>query len=236
MNRLLLTLAAFAVLCLALAGCGGAAPTLTVAGIPWPDQEVAAYTIQDTAGNVMGSANMTVEREGDTYVLSQHYVIGGDQVVQDISVTVSADDLKPISGNQTVKTADSTVGISTTYAGSKLTVTATADGEQQSAQLDIPSDTYDNDEALFLLRTIPFEVGYTATYVNVVPSAGLLPKATVSVLAQVEVDTPAGTFGSYKLKLTAQGATIYIWYSADAPHHMLKYDNGATIILLAEYP
>lgn len=236
MRRLLPILAALLAVCVALTGCGGAAPTLTVAGIPWPDQEVTAYTVQDTAGNLMGSASMTVEGTGDTYVLSQHYVIGDDQVVQDISVTVGADDLRPLSGNQTVKTADSTISISSSYAASKVTVTATVDGEQQSGQLDIPDDTYDNDEALFLFRAIPLEVGYTATYVNVVPSAGLLPKATVSVLARVDVDTPAGTFDSYKLKLTAQGATIYIWYGAEAPHYLLKYDNGATIILLAEHP
>ena len=236
MNKLWPALTIFAAFCLALASCGGTPPTLSIAGIPWPDDEITVYTLEDTEGNTMGSANLTVHKENNTYVLSQHYVVGDQQVVQDISVTVSADDLKPVSGTQSVKTADTTVDITTIYADSRLSITATVDGKQQSAQLDVPNDTYDNDEALFLFRTIPFEIGYTASYTNAVPSAGLLPKATISILAREEVETPAGTFDSYKLKLSAQGATIFLWYSAEAPHYLLKYDNSATIIRLTEHP
>ena len=234
----LLPLGLLVALCvmMALVGCGGTPPTLTVAGVPWPDDEATEYRIEDVDGNAMGSANMTVHREDDTYLFTQSYSVADQQVVQNISVRVNADDLKPLAGIQIIETADSTIEIGSIYSNSTLSVVAIIDGEQQSATLDIPADTYDNDEALFLLRTIPFEVGYTATYTNAVPSAGMLPKATLSVVAEETVNAPAGSFDCYKLKLSATGATIYIWYAVESPHYLVKYDNSATVLLLTEHP
>ncbi|MDY6918567.1 MAG: DUF3108 domain-containing protein [Chloroflexota bacterium] len=233
----LLPLGLLAALCLtALVSCGGTPPALTVAGVPWPDDEVTQYRVEDVDGNAMGTANMTVHRDGETYLLEQSYIVADQQVIQNISVRVNADDLKPLAGTQTIETADSAIEIASIYYDNTLSVVAIVNGEQQSATFDIPADTYDNDESLFLLRTIPFEVGYTASYTNAVPSAGMFPKATLSVVAEEQVNAPAGAFDCYKLKLSATGATIYIWYAVDPPHYLVKYDNSATVLLLTEHP
>ena len=239
MKRSLLILALLTMVCLALAGCGPpAVPTLTISQIPWPDDEVTTYTIEDQDGNTIATGELTIEKGNNTYLLIQHFELTAQEAVQHITLNVSAADLKPISGNQTIQTPEGVLGVVTTYSEGQVSVTATIDGEEQSATFDIPGDAYDNDEVLFLFRAIPLEVGYTASYTNVVPSYGLTPKVTVTVVGEEEVTTPAGSFNCYKLEFSVEGGTQkqYIWYGVDQPHYLVKYDNGTTIFLLAEHP
>jgi len=236
-KRSLLILPLLAILCLAGAGCcPSAVATLTVFQIPWPDEEVTRYTIEDQDGNAMGSGELTIEKEDDTYLLVQHFHITAEQAVQHITLSVSAADLKPVSGNQTIQMPGMVASLVTNYSNGQVSVNATVDGDEQSAEFDIPDDAYDNDEVFFLLRTIPLEVGYSATYTNVVPAYALTPKATVTVVGEEEVTAPAGSFNCYKLELSAAGAVQYMWYGVDEPHYLIKYDNGTTILLLSEHP
>ncbi len=237
MKKSLIVLSLFTIFSLALIGCcPSQAATFTIGQIPWPDNEVTIYTIEDQNGNTMGNCNMTVVKENNTYLLSQDYNLIGEQYGQQVSVNVNATDLKPISGNEAVWTPNSTINITSSYSNSLVTVTATADGKKQSADFDIPDDAYDNDEVLFMLRTIPFEVGYSASYTNVVPSAGLTQKATITVVTQEEVSTPAGSFDCYKLNLSTTGAVIHLWYGVETPHYLVKYDNQTAILLLTQHP
>ena len=98
----------------------------------------------------------------------------------------------------------------------------------------IPDDAYDNDEVLFLLRAIPFEVGYSATYTNVVPAAGLTPKATITVVGEEEVEAPFGSFNCYKLEISVLGTTQYLWYGVDSSHYLVKAEVEGIVMLLTE--
>jgi len=236
MKKSLLILPLLTIVCLALAGCCPVVTTLTISQIPWPDEEVTTYIIADQDGNTIGSVELSVEKANNTYLLIQHFELTTPELVQHITVNVSAADLKPISGNQTIQTPDGVLDIITSYSGGQVSVTATLDGDEQSGVFDIPDDAYDNDEVLFLLRTIPFEVGYTTSYTNVVPAYALTPKATVTVVGEEVVTTPAGSFNCYKLEFSAAGVLQHIWYGVDEPHYFIKYDNGVNLFLLTEQP
>lgn len=239
MKRSLLILSLLTMVCLALAACGPpVVPTLTIAQIPWPDDEVTNYTIEDQDGNTIATGELTIEKGNNTYLLTQHFELTTQEAIQHITVNVSADDLKPISGNQTIQATEGVLDVVTTYSEGQVSVTVSIGGDEQSATFDIPDDAYDNDEVLFLLRAIPFEVGYTASYTNVVPSYALTPKVTVTVVGEEEVTTPAGSFNCYKLEFSVEGGTQkqYMWYGVDEPHYLIKYDNGVTIFLLTEHP
>ena len=237
MKRSLPVLSLLAIVCLVFVGCcpPGVA-TLTISQIPWPDNEVTGYIIEDQDGNAVGRGELTIEKEDGTYLLEQHFDLTAPEAVLRITVNVNAADLKPISGVQTIQMPDAVAGITANYSEGQVSVTATVDGEEQSAEFDIPDDAYDNDEVFFLLRAIPFEVGYTASYTNVVPSYALTPKATITVVGEEDVTTPAGSFNCYKVELSAGDATQYLYYGVDGPHYLIKYDNGVTIFLLIEYP
>lgn len=234
MKKSLLVFSLLAIVCLALAGCAPAAVPLTISQIPWPDDEVTSYTIEDQEGNTMGNCELTVDKDGDTYILTDHseLTIEGTEVTSDTTITVDATDLKPISGTETWVIDEQTIEIATTYSEGQVAITATVDGEEQSAVLDIPDDAYDNEEVLFLLRAITFEVGYSATYTNVVPAAGLTPEATITVISEEVVNVPFGSFNCYKLELSVLGTTQYLWYGADSPHYLVKAEVEGIAMLL----
>ncbi len=239
MKRSVLILLLLTVVCLALAGCGQpAVPTLTISQIPWPDDEVTTYTIEDQDGSTIATGELTIQKGNNTYLLIQHFEISAQEAVQHTTVNVSAADLKPISGNQTIQTPEGVLGVVTIYSEGQVSVTATIDGDEQSATFEIPDNAYDNDEVLFLLRAIPYEVGYIASFTNVASLYGLTSKVTVKVVGEEDVTTPAGSFNCYNLEFSIEGGAQkqYVWYGVDQPHYLVKYDNGATIFLLTDHP
>ena len=236
MKRLLPALSLLICLFLAAAGCSSALPTLTIAQIPWPDDEVTTYTVQDAEGSAIGTLELTIQRDDGTYTLTQvvDVTIEGQQVQDTVSVTASATDLKPLSMTETVLFSGQTIEVVATYSEGEVAIVATVDGEEQSATIAIPEDAYDDGEVLFLLRAIPFQVGYRATYTDVVPAAGLMPEATVSVAAEEAVEVPAGSFDCYKVELTVLGTTQYLWYDTESPHYLVKVEVEGTSMVLTE--
>jgi len=238
MKESLVVLSLLAIMCLTLVGCAPAAVPLTISQVPWPDDEVTSYTIEDQEGNTIGSLELTIDKEDTTYTLTQHLdlTIEGEQIIDDITLTVNATDLKPISGTETAVIANQTIEVTAIYSPGEVAVTAAVNGEEQSATLDIPDDAYDDSEVLFLLRAIPFEVGYSATYTNVVPAAGLTPEATITVVGEEQVEVPLGSFNCYKLELSILGTAQYLWYGVDSPHYLVKAEVEGIIMLLETVP
>jgi len=231
MKRLLTPLTIVLILCFALVGC---APkeSIVISAIPWPDEEETIYTIQNQTGNTIGGGNLTIAREGESYILGQFWEIG--EVKQSISIRVASDDLKPISENQTIVSPQGEFKVNTTYVDNKLKIEAETPQGPQSAEMDVPEDAYDNDEVLFLFRAIPFEEGYQATYTNVVASTAQKPKVTIAIVGKEQVEVPAGVFDCWKLEFKVAGQKQYMWYGVDNPHYLVKYDNGQNTILLQE--
>jgi hypothetical protein len=233
MKRLLMPLAIAFTLCFILIGCAPApGEAITISAIPWPDEEEVSYIIQDQEENTIGSGNLTIAKEGESYILGQYWEAG--EVKQTISIKVASDDLKPISGNQTIVSPQGEFKINATYSDSRLKIEAETPKGNQTVEIDVPEDAYDNDEVLFLFRAIPFEEGYQVTYTNVVASAAQKPAVTITVIGKEQVEIPAELFDCWKLELSVAGQKIYMWYSIDSPHYLVKYDNGQSIILLQE--
>lgn len=226
-----------AIVCLALAGCcPPVVPTLTVSEIPWPDDEVTTYTIEDQDGNTIGSCELTVHKDGDTYILTNHseLTIEGTEITDDTTITVDATDLKPISGTETMVTPEGTATITTTYSDGEVFISATFDGQEDSATIAVPAEAYDDGEVLFLLRTIPFEVGYTAAFTDVAAAVAATPQITINVVALEPVEAPIAleSVDCYKLELSVLGTTQYLWYGVDSPHYLVKFEFAGIIMLL----
>jgi len=230
-KRLMMPLAVMVILCIVLAGC---APKegIAISAIPWADEEETSYIIQDQEGNTIGSGNLTIAKEGESYILGEYWEVG--EVKQTISIKVASDDLKPISEQQTILSAQGEMKINTTYTDSKLKIEAETPQGPQTVEIDVPEDAYDNDEVLFLFRALPFEEGYQATYTNVVASAAQKPEVTITISGKEQVSAPAGLFDCWKLEFEVAGQKQYMWYGVDSPHYLVKYDNGQSIILLQE--
>jgi len=231
MKKLLMPLAVIVILCIVLVGC---APKegIAISAIPWADEEETSYIIQDQEANTIGSGNLTIAKEGESYILGEYWEVG--EVKQIISIKVASDDLKPISEQLTILSAQGEMKINTTYTDNKLKIEAETPEGNQTAEIDVPDDAYDNDEVLFLFRALPFEEGYQATYTNVVAAAAQKPEVTITISGKEQVSAPAGVYDCWKLEFEVAGQKQYMWYGIDAPHYLVKYDNGQSIILLQE--
>jgi len=227
--------AAVLVALLALAACASQTqpPAKVDLKVPWPDHESVSYVIQDQTGKQLGTAEMQVAKEGEQYTLRHAYEIGSTK--DTMAVQVRASDLKPIGEHREINQPNGTVVIDTSYRDGKLSVKAkTPDGKEQSAETDVPADAYDNDEALFFWRTLPYADGFKFTYTNIVAANVLKPQATLSVVGREKVSVPAGEYDCWKVQLEAGQAKQTLWYAVAAPHYLVKYDNTATVFLLSK--
>jgi hypothetical protein len=239
MKRLLMPLAIMLVVCLALAGCEG--EELEVSEIPWAGSEATSYVIQTHDGTELGSANISISQNTDTYTLTCCQIVG--QTTDDIVMAVEAHSLKPVSETRTLsippggQIAEGIWEITANYSAGKLVVEAnTPQGHQGPAEAELPQDAYANDEILFLLfRALPFAEGYSARFSNVVIWPNVqIPKCTISVIGKEKVETLTGSLETWKLELSVAGGKQYFWYAVEKPNYLVKYDNGNIIFLLQE--
>lgn len=244
MNKIVTTIVLIATSGLILTGCAGdnepkpAPEPEPVSGIiseiPWPDTEFTGYVIQDYDGNEIGSGALLIRKIMDIYNLNQRYVFEG-KLDQIIMANVRIDNLKPLAGTITIPEVALYPVVTYIYKedGTLTIDAATKEGSQQTI-ITVPEDAYDYNELLFLLRTIPFEINYTATFTNVIVNRAEIQIATITVVGQEELQVPAGNFDTYKVEFTSDGNKKYLWYAREKPHYLVKLDDGTGIILLEE--
>jgi hypothetical protein len=229
----LLCLVALAVL---LAACGGTAvPTQTVPDLglepaPWANGSTAAYQWLDTSG-LIGTSEYTFTLAADVWTITDRDLIG--QLDQTIAMSVSATTLAPLGEKKSIHTSDSDVLLTTSYSNGKLNITADVNGQTQTASLDVPANSLDNDQLLMTLRALPFAQGYTTHYVIVVAQNALKVDTTVTVQAQETIEVPAGSFVVWPVEMSFGNTKQTAWYEIAAPHQLVQYYNGSTRMVLA---
>ncbi|HQW50534.1 MAG TPA: DUF3108 domain-containing protein, partial [Tepidiformaceae bacterium] len=81
---------------------------------------------------------------------------------------------------------------------------------------------YDDESLLWLVRGIPLEEGYEASYENVSAATGQTFTVDVRVEGMETVKVPAGDFQAWKVRITAAAATQYAWVEAEGAHRLVK--------------
>ncbi len=240
MRNLAASLTIALILCFTQVGCAPKGEELEVSQIPWSGGEVTSYAIQMHDGNKIGSANINISQGIDTYTLTCHQIVG--QMTDDIAMVVDAKSLKPVVETRTLsippggQIPEGIWEITVNFSADKLIVEAnTPKSHQCPVEVSLPQDAYANDELLFLLfRALPFEVGYTAHFSNIVIWPNVqVSKCTICVIGKEDVKTLAGSFEAWKLELGVAGGKQYFWYAVEKPTSLLKYDNGYSIFFAA---
>ncbi|MEX2247550.1 MAG: DUF3108 domain-containing protein [Dehalococcoidia bacterium] len=219
-----------------------------VTSIPWSAPEELHYRLTDDDGDRLGQAVLRIDRTGDAFALSQS-TQDGDGNSDEWRVTVDAATLKPRAMARTIldAAADRRVVAEATYTTDeegreivrvKETNYSPAGSDEpddiRSNPLRVPEHAYDNHASLFLWRTIPFEEGYTATYVTVFSNRRETRTLTLHVKGQEAVETPAGRFDAWLLEIEDGRETQRAWYSVEADRRLLVYDNANDQVLLLE--
>ena len=229
---------------LLLAGCYQDEEIITsdiVATIPWPDHEEADYALYDRDDRdleeQLGSGILIVDKTGDQYEFQLNFE--GEEGTDNTSVLVDAETLKPDFIRRDIQLEDEDAIIEGNYdhEAEVLTIKITEDGNERTRPLRLNREHYyDNEEPLFIWRTIPFEIGYKANYNTVLANRGVIQGLTIEVKAREEVTIPSGTFDAWRLEIGGEdGLHQVAWFATAPDHRLLKYDNSIQLLVLTDY-
>ena len=212
-----------------------------VTGIPWKAPESYTYQLKQD-GKPQGTTTLSITQSGADVVLTQKSV--GDNGTSDISaVTANATTLKPVSATRTITGKSTRTLLEVAYgavdtkqcasgkvarikqSNFKPPDEATPDS-QRSNPLCVPDHAYDNDESLFIWRTIAFQKGATVTYETVTAGRRDTHLVTLIVQDQEKVTVPAGTFDAWYVEVASERSRQKAWFATTPDHRLLQYVNN----------
>ncbi|PFG74446.1 DUF3108 domain-containing protein [Tepidiforma thermophila] len=146
--------------------------------------------------------------------------------------TVEAQTLEPISSTRVQTDAEKNrrISFTATYAYPVVKFEANDNGKVRQTERDLPRATeknpdpayYDDESMLWLVRGIDLQTGYEGTYRNVSAATGAVFDVRLRVEGEEEVTVPAGTFRTWKVRISTSTITQFAWVERDAPHRIIK--------------
>ena len=207
--------------------------------------EVLTYDLIGLDGTSRGTGVLRIEAAGDDLVLIQEYEgVAGDAGAPPAADTtravVSGQTLRPRSVVRELQLPDEHSLYEGTYdfepsESSESPVVAFAwvtDGNERERELKLRDHAYENETSLWLWRTLPFTEGYEAAYTSVSIVERSQQTAELLIVRQERITVPAGTFETLRLQIRNGRATRVAWLRIDAPHEVVRWDNGSTVFRL----
>jgi hypothetical protein len=228
-----------------------------VSTIPWGDNETLTYRLYED-DELIGSTTLTVERDGETYILTQRST-DPDGNIDEASVVVDDETLKPFTGTRNIVDSERREVAASCYeyvggheCGDDVDATQCDDEAvvrieervykppdestpdvPRRAPLCIPPHAYDNDTSLFIWRTIPFAEDYLANYKTVLTGTRRTQTVRIEVISRT-TDTPLGERDAWLVQISADGKNQRAWFDAESPHEILAYQNEGFTFELEE--
>ena len=218
-----------------LAACAGGAPVAetdsVVEGVPFVDGERYAYRLVDRDGVDVGVGTFTTGRDDDTWVLTQTYANDDGVVVDESIVVVDAETLQPRSTERVIARGDDVEVVAATYEsgddGSRTVRATLLDGDdEQSRTIETGAHDYEDQSSLWLWRTLALGEGLDLRYTTVDPREGGRVTANVMQVDRQTIETPLGAFDTWVLQIRTGRETVNVWIHVEAPHQVVRFDNG----------
>ena len=220
-------------LLLAAVACddGGTAPLSdsgpVLGAIPWTTPETATYNV--TQGDTVGTGELSILAGADSLVFIQKFEIPQNGVKDEITAETDRTTLRPLKVERVTTDPDFERDCVATYGDGSVTVVQTDEDKEHTADVGVPSTSYDSWTDLFLWRTIDFAEGFETRYADVL-SCNPRESEVITIVLEVkgveQVAVPAGSFEAWHLKVTSGGTTQDAWYSTEGSRVLVKYDNG----------
>ena len=209
-------------------------PSDPVSAIPWPDYELARYTITDQTDEVLGSVEFEIVREGGEYALRVLFELDNPPLRDETMVRVRAGSLTPISYERHAFDDDDQVDVTGSYAANSVAVRVVENGEEEMADVETGEFAFDNDSSAWLWRSILFDQDAQFVYrsVNVPHVRSQLVR--LRVRGQDCVATPAGDFLAWQLEVRPGLDRQTAWYAVDQPRFLVRWDLEPRRFLLRE--
>ncbi len=215
------------------------AQSLKIVPAPWKTDEVCYYKLQTPAGvdigNIIWTADSAKFEGRDVWRIEQYLTVLASNATQYSRVDADKDSFAPVWGRTKSPLGD----FRAAYGRNSVNLVTDVSGNR--AQKDIPVDqvVYDNEQALYLMRRLPLEEGYKASFPVFPVQNGILVQCEIHVTGIEKVEVPAGTFDCHRVSLAIIAGDVKalqatVWFSADEDRVPVKYDSEQTIIVLSE--
>ncbi len=192
---------------------------------PWTAGELSLLRATgDETGDVLADWEMEVDSESEEqiWVLTTRRAAGTASVTT--TARVRASDLRPVSVESQAWEGEAVRGFAATYGAESVTVTFQEQGATRESTIPLPEPPfYDNEELVFVLRTLPFEVGWTGVLRDIVTQQGQTAEVEVKVTGQERVTVAAGDYDCWVVEMPLFEQTA--WIAADSRHEIVQYLN-----------
>ncbi|HVP05263.1 MAG TPA: DUF3108 domain-containing protein [Dehalococcoidia bacterium] len=242
MIRRLAPLVLLAALILAVACSGSEDVTSTdiVSAVPWGGPETAHYRVLDSKDTEVGTLELSIDNGATGELLfHQYFDFPGKGFTNDAKVTVDKTTLLPKTSAFKIVGPQGNFECTATYDNGQFKAHRVGEDGERDDTVTIPRLAYDSWGDLFVWRTIDFRTGYDVEYTDVLSctlaKADRIP-VKLKLDEQEQVSVPAGDFQAWHLKIDSGGSTQDAWYTTDARHTLVRYDNGESTFELTEAP
>ena len=194
---------------------------------PWTDGEEMRMVFKFQSGFVVGASSFTVhagEANGRKTWTVRSRTFAGAQALS--RVEVDAETFKPIHSfwkHSLIGEADATY----LPAAAELKVK----GKDETKKLNLDGTVYDNEQAIQLMRRLPYAEGYKTSLKFLTSLGGMVIPVELEMAKRETLDVPAGKFDCFRVEMNI-GQTF--WYSADAHRYLVKLEVGGAIAELSE--
>lgn len=191
-----------------------------------PRDERLTYRIQTDTEVNLGRVELSVAASGSTLKFSTLIDAGGGRM-NSSEVLVDLVTLLPLRVRRTVSEGGRNFQVQERYDGGVLMVNEQGSTGEHHRRQRLPESAYDDQESLFLWRTLQFTPGYTVRYVDVVvnPETGAIsrPVGTVHVAFKEQIQLPQGPVTAWKVEYGAAGFQNIAWYEDGPLRRLVKY-------------
>lgn len=200
------------------------------------DGERFVYTITEPAQEPI-TAELRAGRTAEGWRLQQRYCVQSDAARFDVAESIVNEMLRPLETTRRFSPTGTLEEYHLGYrpADARVDWTHTTDGNMAKAQrseLRLRENAFDNESAFWLWRSLPLAEGYRARYTSVNVYEGSQSSVDLTVVGMTAVTVPAGTFEAWRVLVVSGRATRTAWIEVAAPHRLVQWDNGASVMQL----
>jgi len=212
-----------------------ASAPLQLAAAPWERETTWRYTVTNIVGEESGKTTCRLTPDSGGFTLacedawrpyevhpnpSSTYI--NNIVARQSTYRWSRETLRLTAAAESNDLAnDVTLFLTATTTSAGMSVTTTQ-------SFTAPTEALLEGEWAWRLAALPFADDYTGGTAPLATRSGPLQEAAVSLRGQEKVEAPAGAFDAWRVELTLPetGQKFTAWYDINAPHTLVKYDNG----------
>jgi zinc protease len=184
----------------------------------------------------IGDLNVTLERkkgEGGDEIIQVSSVISG-MITLNENATFRASDFAPISFKSAFEAMGQSMSTDVVYTESKCAGKHKGAGsdEVKDVEVDLIDGVILDDAIEFAIASLPLELGATYRFPTVDVESGKLQNIDVEVMEEVALKTPAGDYGTYKVKVTNPEAEAFLYLDKNAPHLLIKQEVPSQALII----